>query len=1284
MAAVVQQARIVEHALKSLFGDNFGTHRIFEFYKYSKWKESSARKNDSLYGIPVVAEATWEQLADDVLRTPEGQNAWEIYCASLLPAHELNPEEEFLRNYRIDGITHPFDDFLRARAREESQTYGDLALRHWFALLVSIARAEGQRPLGLSALIACIDDLGEPFHQNTRDLSKYEAEKLSSSIVLYAEMCLAEAIQEINVYYRSREEGTTVSLIVDGVSVEALSLVREFFIACLPHPKKVCNMLRAAYTWFVKNWGTGVSEAIVLQSRASDDRNAKDVHYIGYATVRNPLGRVVLRSRFHKTAKEANERKVREVEEYLRDLVPNHPGLPLVMKLLKNVYTLPFNPRNIAHVVFASVCLSIQTITGYGRAWIKNVGDDPEKLVAPASDNYVTRLANGTELNFRRAYAEAQRHGYDIVPPEEMYTSLLRLAKNTSSGIATSVIVKKDYGPRAAKRSELVKITSRQKALVIMTHGDKIYTPEHLTAKFNTPLSYQTKGSRDVPIKATRTIYAIHLGVLAPQLILTLPLNEYFAKAGGSTHPSAPEIGGKIIVGDLEATGSRLIDASDTFRNTGDPDIMTLALDYSEYDSHMSVHNFRSGMIRGLRGAVATHSAWRYEGYTLDQLIDFAYGDGRITGTLWNGRRSVTRVSRMLYEQLPEADRVPPPDAPFRFLPPGVRPIRTKGMLPPSDDPDSVLVSPWDGSDLAYVTTHLSGENSTLVANSLHNLAIGRIIQEELAIQTPGVVEVLSEMYVGDDTLLYTRLLTDDVLRIDKAIDVIFDTVKKCGHEASPSKTTYLPLSAEKTQTHAKQGVYIPQDRMMLVSSERRKDIESIRAYIRGQINVMVTKVSRGFSEALAHMILMMKTSLIGYRKLKRTVKDRTYRSRAFHSDIEDGYTLCRVRHPLVTYAPYAFGGIGAHPEALNIVNTPELFLEALMEDSPWAKSVLPYCIAVDDWWDETSADKRQIGTETPMSLFSRLARRTVTASLSTPEIRTAVAQLPLQGLGPTRLSATMMHGALLKEARARALLSPGYEVDYQRRLNAAAQRPVFSVRGGDQELSTSYSKIFTIWVRESPPPAALPHPDLNLSPAFRLQRTTLGTRWGPRLRMSYVDRIDAIIRADVVMRGFITAQHVMRVLEEIGIDHSTEDLTTVFALMNLEERVARRIAEYVTRDRVRFDALSLNKGGIGGDEFTMSLDVVTQTMVDSKFRFPPELTKTEIDAIALHGSQIMMLRAARGKNVAEIEFQVRSEHRAAFRRERVSQRTPRRKMLRTLCADVRTLSAIQSAHQFT
>ncbi|AKP24097.1 RNA-dependent RNA polymerase [Chobar Gorge virus] len=1284
MAAVVQQARIVERALELLLQRSIGTSRVFEFYKYSKWKESSSEKRDSLYGIPVISEATWEQLVDDSMLTEMGNDAWEIYCTSLRESCELQPEEEFLRNYKLEGRPHAFDDFIRARGREESQTYGDLALRHWFALLVAISQTERLVPLGMSALAVCIREIGEPFHQNTRDLSKFESEKLSSSIVLYAEMCLAESLQEFNVFYRSKEEGVAISVACDGVSIDAVSLIREFFLACLPHPKRVCNMLRAAYTWFVKNWGTGVDEAVVLQSRAGDDRNAKDVHYTGYATVRNPYGRVVLQTRFHREARNANQKKVSEVEEYIRTLVPCHQGLPLLTRLLRSVYRLPFSPRNISHVIFASVCLSIQTITGYGRAWVKNVGDDPAKIVLPAPDNYVDRLATGTELNFRRAYAEALRHGYDMVPPEDMYTSLLRLAKNTSSGIATSVTVRKDYGPRAAKRAEFVKITSRQKALVIMTHGDKIYTPEHLMVKYNTPQRYQTKGSRDVPIKATRTIYAIHLGVLAPQLILTLPLNEYFAKAGGPTHPAAAEIGGKIIIGDLEATGSRLIDAADTFRNTGDPEIMTLALDYSEYDSHMSQHNFRSGMIRAIRGASAVHSAWRYDGYSLDQLIDFAYGDGRITGTLWNGRRSVMRVSRSLYESLPESDRCPPADAPFRFTPPGVKPIRTLGLLPQSEHADSLLVSPWDGSDLAYVTTHLSGENSTLVANSLHNLAIGRIIQEELAIQAPGVVEVLSEMYVGDDTLMYTRLLTHDVRRIDKAIDVIFDTVKKCGHEASPSKTTYLPLSAEKTQTHAKHGIYIPQDRMMLISSERRKDIESIRSYVRGQINVLVTKISRGFSEFLAHLILMMKTSLIGYRKLKRTIKDGIYRSRSYHSDREDGYTLCRVRHPLVTYAPYAFGGVGAHPEALNIVNTPELFLESLLEGSPWASLVLPYCVASDDWWDETQADKRQIGTETPMSLFSRLARRTVTAALSTPEIRAQVASLPLQGLGPTRLSATMMHGALLKEARARALLSPGYETDYQRALNATAQRPSFSVRGGDLELSTAYSKIFTIWVHLEGAQPAHPHPDLNLSPSFRLQRTSLGTRWGPRLRMSYVDRIDAMVRADVVMRGFVTAQHIMRVLEEIGIDHSTEDLTTIFSLMNLEERVARRIAEYVTKDRVRFDALSLNKGGIAGDEFTMSLDVATQTMVDQKLRFPNELTKTEIDAIALHGSQIMMLRAARGACVSYIEFQVRPEHRAAFRRERVAQRTPRRRMLRTLCADVRTLSALQSAHQFT
>nr|UBB38843.1 VP1 [Wongorr virus]UBB38846.1 VP1 [Wongorr virus] len=1293
MAKVEHRLKATRNALQSLFpGLKIdGTAGVYRYYRYAPWKnkpgevESERRWQErlsSLYGLPVITEATWEELLTQThFDTAKGEHALSIYLESILPLNQIEPEEEFLRNYDItDGQRAELLDFVMSRSREECAVYGDLPLKYWCALLINLSNELNHFPMGLQLMRAFVAQYGAPFHQNSRDLSKISDEVVSSTIVLLFEMCVAESIIDLNAKMRMQELGCS-SVRIGGTTLTPTAILEELFLVCLPHPKKINNMLRSVYSWYVKTVGVAADKICVLRSSGGDDRNSKDVVYEHFETFDNPYANLLRRSRFHKESQRSNFNKMLETIEYAQTLVRTRLDMPLMQRLMRTVYTDFFDPSDEKHVFIISFMLSIQVISGYGRAWVKNKGDNPEKMAKPLPTNFITRVRDKTRDNFVRAYAEAERHGFTIVKPEAMYSSLLRLAKNTSSGMSTTVEVTKSYTPKQG-RPEVVKISSRQKALVIMKEGQKIYSKEYLSMKFNTPHAYQTKGSRDVPIKSTRTIYAIHISILAPQLILTLPLNEYFARHGGPTNPDTAILGGKVIIGDLEATGSRVMDACDTFRNTADRHITTLALDYAEYDQHMTQENFRTGMIQGIRDALTKYHAYEYEGYTVNDMIEFGYGEGRVANTLWNGKRGVMRIRRATYEALPEARRTPPEDAPFKFKRPGVYSVDNFEGLQPEEG-DVVLVSPWDGSDLARVSTHLSGENSTLIANSLHNMGIGCILREEIALHHGDAWKVLSEMYVGDDTMWYATYLSENVTEYDAIMKTIFDTVALVGHEASPAKTTCLPFSAEKTQTHAKCGVYIPQDRMMMVSSERIKNIENVAAYMRSNVTTYVTKVSRGFCEELAHRILLFKSSVLGHRKMKRTVFQGTYRSRRFDSN-EDGYTLCMIRDPSVLYTPVEWHGYGASPVALNIVMTPELYVDMLQMDvtRDWITPISHLINAHPPSWNEAEAETRQIKTKTEMGLFSKLARGTVTACLMNPITSEAVREIPLQGFGPHSLSHTMMHSALLKEPRARTLLSGGYELKYQEALNGHFQASL-DVMGHDLELRTSYAKIFQINMSSPVSYNRREYPDRNLSPSFKLQKIILGNRTGRRLRMAYVDKIDSILRGDVVMRGFITANHIMRLLEDIGGGHTVDDLRTVFSLMNIDPNVAQRLAEYLSKDRTRFDAQKLTKGGVGGDEFTMSLNVMTQQFFDQMVEAPRELFQAERDAVVMHASQILMTLAALGEDARKLKFVVTEEHKKQFRQVRVSSKMPKRRVIRTLCSDVRGLGASIAERQF-
>ncbi|AFX73387.1 VP1 [Orungo virus] len=1302
MVITVEGAWLVRRALQRFlkFSKIDGESAVYEFYRYSSNIREIRRKHGTRYkmhdeelerrrdsgklrfkGMQVVVESTWMEILGKGRTTDE----IEIFRSSILSLDELNPEEEFLRNYASSDKEHPSYLFVRGRAVNEMQIYGDMPIKAWLSFLVECEVEYGYKLFGMEVARSFVQSFGSPFHQNSRDLSQIDDMAPAFTSPLLFEMCCMTSILEINIRMRMLEE-RVATLKFGEREIDPLEVLKEFFRICIPHPKKINNMLRAPYSWFVKLWGVSYHEPIVLTARGGEDKNSKDIFFTGFHRVKNPYSIMLKKSRFFKKSLDENISKVKEAIDYSNSLTGMSLGLPVFLSMLQNVYDTEFNPTMVQHVLLASFLLSIQTITGYGRAWVKNVSSDNDTQMRPAEDNFIDRVAKQTEINFIQAYEEALGHGEDIVKPEDMFTSILRLARNTSSGFSTAVDVYKRFGPKSGGRGERVKITSRIKALVIFTKGHEIFTAENLAKRYDTEEDYQTKGSRDVPIKATRTIYSINLSILIPQLILTLPLNEYFARFGGSTAPDSRSLGGKVIIGDLEATGSRTIDAADTFRNSSDPEIFTIAIDYSDYDQHLTVFNFRNGMLEGIRSAMKRYKELRYDGYTLNELIEFGYGEGRIVNSKWNGKRRVKSVRMSDYMALSESQR-----AQGTFKPPqGVRPVSSMQVFDSVGEAsggDTLLISPTDGSDLATVNTHLSGENSTLVANSLHNMAIGRIIQEEIRKNHRAAFTFESEQYVGDDTLLYAKLNTLNHEIFDKAIDTIFDTVGKCGHVASAAKTLIAPFSVEKTQTHAKQGIYIAQDRMMIISSERRKDIEDVQGYMRSQVSVMATKVSRGFSHELAQLVFMMKSSIVGFRKLKRTVvEDGVYRDRALDSEDEDGFTLMQIRDPLVAFYPAEWNGYGMHPVALNIVMTEDMFIDTstMVEFQHVMRPLLRFMGRIPPVWNETKADKRQISSITKMSFFSKMARPAVRAVLANSELSDQVRTLPLGDFSPFNLSATMMHSALLKEPRARALLTPAYEKEFQSELNSNRDSEVNFV-GRNMEINTNYMKLFDVDLSTRIVAKQFSFPDQNMSLPFYFQKLLIGHRPVARMRMTYIDRIDQILRGDVVMRGFITANTIMSVLEKIGTAHAVQDLTTIFQLMNIESKVAHRLAEYIASERVRFDALSIAKRGICGDEFSMSLDVCTERFAERFMELPAQFTKTERDIAILYAAQLTMLRCAANLDLRKIKIGVSADHVKRFKQRQARFKThlPKMRTVTRLITPER-ISARLVQHQFT
>nr|UYL95528.1 MAG: putative RNA-dependent RNA polymerase [Tongren Reovi tick virus 1] len=1203
----------------------------FEPYTSSHWR-----------GAPLYTEATWE----DISLRVQGRSslAVQIFVDSLVDLDQLQPEEEFLRNYSTPDSDHPFYNFAHYRSSRESAVYGDLPLRHWFHLLTEIARRDEREVLGLQALAEFVDRFGPPLHQDTRTLSKIEVLYPATMVPLFVESCLTESLIELSTYDRLHDLSLK-RIGIAGQSVDPIILIREHFLTSIPHPKYINNQLRASYSWFVKVFGTSAPVAKVLASSSGDDCNSKNVSYQGFKQVRNPFGVVLGNTQFARDSLEGNLKKIHDALDYARSLARDVPGLPHFLTLYRDPMRQVFLPDDDGHVFLLSLLLAIQTMSGYGRAWVLNKTEDPATFMAPSPTNRISRVAQLTEEKVFQACQEAKDRGYEMVKAKDVPASLIKLAKNTASGLKTNVRVRRRFGTHATDVGSKgwQKITSGKKALVILTHGAQIMTKPTLTERYDTPVMAQRKGTRDVPIKATREIYAVSINALAPQLVLSLPLNDHFSHsagregaepwARGTTSPSSSALEPKLIAGDLEATGSRLVDAADTFHQTSLPDHVALALDYSSFDKHMTPHNFRNAMRAGLLRATGLYPRtpdYTYDGLTLSDLVESGYGVGRAEGTLWDGNRRVFRMRREAYDALPEHARAPPDEPPFFKPPPGVLPLLNLTYV--QEDPlGEVLVCATDGSDLARVYTHLSGENSTLVMNSLHNMAIGAVIQEELQKTCPGILSIISEMYVGDDTLMYLKFHTTNADLVDKAINTIFAAVEACGHEASPAKTTICALSTEKTQTHAKQGVYIPQDRMMVISSEREKNIEDVSSYLRSSVATFVTKVSRGFSHRLAEDILMFKASMLGYRKMKNIVHDEgSFRLRDLVADA--GFTTVVVRDPAALFAPLSWGGFGVYPGAINVVMTDSLLAETISwgertrENTVLAelsqKTFLPH-------WNESNMNASSLEVEADTYGFHRFTRPAVATVLSNPVMREAAAALPLGRFSPVSLHRTMLRDALLKEPRARVLLAPAYEIEYLEKLRKMQPTKAITLGTPEGGLTLSYATIFSYEAHFTEVvPLTDAYPDRNLSPAFLSQRRAYGVRQSSRLRITFIDQIEKILRRDGIMRGFVTSNDILEILAHFPGVADVKNLTFLLSLLNLTDRVAEQLATFLLSGSMRLDSVALNRDGVGGDEFTMSLAVCDQEFVQRYIAYPMVLSDTERLALALHTGQVCLAYA--------------------------------------------------------
>lgn len=121
---------------------------------------------------------------------------------------------------------------------------------------------------------------------------------------------------------------------------------------------------------------------------------------------------------------------------------------------------------------------------------------------------------------------------------------------------------------------------------------------------------------------------------------------------------------------------------------------------------------------------------------------------------------------------------------------------------------------------LSLVNSHLSGELTTLLFNSVFNLAASECQYQERAFKD--LIDVKLRRVVGDDRIETYSIRNSKEFQgkeYDFFRDMVFSTIQKTGHVANPSKTVLGFGFCEYRQTHALRGVLIPKDQIAILLS---------------------------------------------------------------------------------------------------------------------------------------------------------------------------------------------------------------------------------------------------------------------------------------------------------------------------------------------------------------------------------------------------------------------------------------------------------------------------------
>ncbi len=800
------------------------------------------------------------------------------YVSGSRTLDSLEPSAQFMEGYVVDE-EHSFHKFAFARASSEHVSNSSVPYEVFFMFYCLYAKEKGLFPrvahyFRLFQSIMVLTDY-QPY---TLRNGKLETIRLRYDVISVMEVLLTAILLTFD---------------VDPITIgnyKSDDIIRQYADGLLPSPKTVNNSVRSATTWLFKKYGL-FSEYVnvnVTNDYCREDIMFRTLHPVAFSRIRSP-NFPLRNSKFY----------IQGRDEAI-DIFEKH-GMKTLALMSENALIDEANYRNKDEVRLSCLLLSLAQMGGYGRAWKRtsapeSVPDDPNTKTDTFRENLI------------KLYGEAKRMGLNKVSenPESVARHFFTQMKTTGAGQSKKFELSGKEGK--------MKITSTKKPLIILTEGKKI-----MNVQPQVKGEYFESGSRDVPVKASRLIFPVRTGTLLKQSFVSHQMLSVSSRTTDELRSDRP-LYSRIAVGDGETTGSRIIDDAWIINLSGltDGTKLPIGIDLSAFDSHMVWSNFRQAQIDAKKH-IATIENMKYFDLEPNELVEQAYGAGYMHQTYWNVGRHVgfapvdsPSVESMLSKPL--------------RTPPGVRAVAE--ITDEKVNDDDILGCRVDGSDLVFLESHGSGEITTLLDNSVHNLSLIDDVMKDVKQAMNVEFEVVRDQYVGDDSqqeVWFTRPLSSE--EYDVLISVIVSATKRYGHVVNPVKLNSTFLSAEFRATHAKCGIYFGQDRIMIHSRENASNVSDVAGALNSYAALLMEKNARGFK----HISSLIQFGLLtAHLTTYRVGRSKIVKTTLVDENEESANRVLIFTHPLIGMLPRVYGGAGVCSFNLGVRSTPSNYTDGM------------------------------------------------------------------------------------------------------------------------------------------------------------------------------------------------------------------------------------------------------------------------------------------------------------------------------------------------------------------